>query len=113
MALLASQAVDRAGLTPAYAAAAGGGDTFNPSRDTFLHVKNGSGGAMTVTVATPGEAFPGAAIADVDVAVAAGEEAMIGPFPHEHFADPADGLAHVTYTDATNVTVAVLELAQP
>lgn len=112
MAALNAQSIDRGGLVPAYANAAAGGDTFTPSNETILHVKNGSGSAMTVTVATPGTEI-GLDIADVEVAVAAGAEAMIGPFPHEHFADPADGQAHVTYTDATSVTVAVLEISQP
>lgn len=112
MAQLASQAVTRGGLSPSYANAAAGGDTFTPTRDTVLHAKNGSGASITVTVATPGTEI-GLPIADVAVAVPAGEERLIGPFPHEHFADPADGLAHITYSDVTSLTVAALEITQP
>lgn len=113
MATLATQKIARAGLGPTYAAAAGGGDSFSPSKNTFLHVKNGGGGAVTVTVVTPGTLIADIAIADVAVSVPAGGERMIGPCPYEYFADPADGLADITYSGVTSVTVAVLELSQP
>ena len=89
MATLTIQSVTRAGLEATYAAASVSGDKFRPSDRTFLHVKNGSGGELDVTIATPREAFPGAAIADITVAVTAGEERLIGPFPAQHFASPS------------------------
>lgn len=114
MATLAKQSIKRTGVVPAYSAAAGGGDKFTPGEDIFLHVKNGSGGSITVTVVTPKEAFPDVAEADVAVAIAAGAEKMIGPFPANHFANPSDsGLAAITYSGVTSLTLAVLELVQP
>jgi hypothetical protein len=110
MATLATQEIGLGGLAPAYAAAAGGGDAFTPDADTFLHVKNGSGGAITVTVATPGSLLGGAlAVPDVAVSVPAGGERMIGPFPPSYFADSANsGLAAITYSGVTSLTIAVL-----
>jgi hypothetical protein len=111
MAALSNQSVKRAGLKPAYAAAAGGGDTFAPGENVFVHVKNGSGSSITVTVATP-KKVAGLDVADLAVAVPKEEDRLIGPFPAQHFADPADGRAHVTYSGVTSLTVAALELTQ-
>lgn len=113
MATLTVQDVKRTGVGPTYAAAAGGGDKFAPSKDTFLHAKNGSAGALTVTVVTPNEAFKDVAIADVAVSVPAGGERMIGPFPAEHFANSADGLADITYSGVTSLTIGAFKLTQP
>ena len=56
MALLTRQKITEAGLTPAYAAAGAGGDTIdNADGKTYLHVKNGGGSPMTVTI-TPQQA---------------------------------------------------------
>jgi hypothetical protein len=112
MAVLAVQNVTRAGLAPAYTPAAAGGDTFTPSKDTILHVKNGGAAARTITIVTPKEAFPGAAVADTIVNVPAGGERLIGPFPYQHYAKPSDGLANVTYDAVTSVTVAALQVAE-
>lgn len=110
MALLATQSVTLAGLAPAYAAAAGGGDTFVPDKDTFLHVKNASGGAITVTIVTPRTDPVGNAVADVAVVVplTTGDR-MIGPFNAEIFADPTTGLASITYSGVTSLTVAIVK----
>ena len=114
MATLTTQEVRRSGLAPTYAAAAVGGDSFTPGDDTFLHVKNTSGGALTVTVVTPNSAFEDATIADIAVSVPATTgDRMIGPFPSQHFADPTDGLADITYSGVTNLTVAVLKIRKP
>ena len=48
MATLTTQTIVRTGLAPSYAAAAGGGDAMDTGDDMFLHVKNTSGGAITV-----------------------------------------------------------------
>lgn len=111
MALLTTQSVDRSGLQPAFGAAAAGGDSFAPGDLVFLHVKNGGASAMTVTIVTPKEAFEGAAIDDTAVSVPASDERMIGPFPRRHYADPTDGLADITYSAVTSVTIAVIELS--
>lgn len=111
MALLTTQSIDRDGLSPTFDAATPGGDTFAPGDLVFLHVKNGGGSAITVTIVTPKEAFPGAAIADTAVSVSAAGEAMIGPFPSRHYADPTDGIADISYSGVTSVTIAAIELS--
>ncbi len=114
MALLASQSITRAGVTAAYAAAAGGGDTFTPDRDTFLQVKNASGGAITVTIVTPRTDGVGNAVADNTVSIPATTgDKMIGPFPAEFYADPSTGLASITYSGVTSLTIGVFKLSQP
>lgn len=106
---LATQVIGLTGLAPAYSAAAGGGDTFTPGDDVFLHVKNGGGSSVTVTVVTPNTAAGGLAISDVAVAVPAAGERMIGPLPRQNFSRSADGLGDITYSGVTSVTVAVLD----
>lgn len=113
MAQLATQSITRAGTEPAYAAAAGGGDTFTPSSRTLIHAKNGSGSAITVTVTTPRTDPLGNAVADNAVAIPAGEERMIGPFPYEHYSDPSTGLAALSYSDVTTLSIAAFGLSQP
>jgi hypothetical protein len=113
MAVLNVQDIKRSGLDPAYVACAGGGDQFLPSEDTILHVKNGSGGALTVTVVTPGVAAPDVPIADTQVSVPAGDDRFIGPFPAHLYQDPADNLADITYSGVTSLTIAALRVSKP
>lgn len=113
MALLTTQNIIRTGLANTYAAVAAS-DTFVPDGDTFLHVKNAGGSSDTVAVAAPGGApLPNTSVASLSVAVANGTEKMIGPFPANVFADPTTGLATVTHTFTTSVTVAVLKVVAP
>lgn len=104
---LAVQQIDADGLTPAYTAAIADGHAFPNDVGTFVHVKNGGAGAVNVTVPTP-STRDGLAVADRTVTVAAGAEAMIGPFPSRTY-DQADGKVHVDYDVVTSVTVAVLK----
>jgi hypothetical protein len=116
VATLTKQAITNTGLAPSYIPATNApGDNFTPDQDTFLHVKNGGGSAITVTVATPGTAPGGLAIADVSVSVPATSERMIGPFPAEQYADPAGtpaGNCFVTYSGITSVTVGCFSAAR-
>jgi hypothetical protein len=111
MAALATQVMTPQGLAPSYASAAGGGDTFVPDKDTFLHVKNTGGSPQTVTVAVPGNERYGVATSDVTCSVPATTgDRMIGPFPAEIFADQAlSGSAGISYTGVTGVTIAVVK----
>ena len=108
MATLPTQVISLSGLEPAYVAAAGGGDKVRPGDRVFLHVKNGDSGSHTVTIVTPGT-VKGQAIADLAVAVPAGEERMI-PVPADLFRNPVDGLASITYDAVTSVTIAALQV---
>jgi len=112
MAALSIQTIAITGIVPSYSAASGGGDTFVCSTDrTYLHVKNGGGSPITVTVVTPGEAAPGVAIADVAVSVSNGSEKIIGPFYAALYQD-STGTAAVTYSAVTSVTIGAFKLGQ-
>lgn len=111
MAVLASQSVTRAGTAPAYAAAAAGGDRFTPGSKTFLHVKNGSAGALTVTIATPRTDAYGNQIADNAISVPAAGERLIGPFPAEAYGSTTDGLADISYSGVTSLTIGAFAVA--
>jgi hypothetical protein len=107
MALLTPQQVAVTGTKLTYTAADSGGDTIaspGGGSTTVLKVKNGDASAKTVTLVRPGSSY-GQANPDVSKSIPAGEE-------HEFvvpaaFADPADGLVHVSYSAVTSVTVAV------
>lgn len=110
MADLTTQKITRAGIGPTYATCAAGGDKFIPDDDVFAHIKNGSGGALTATFATPGD-VDGEPIADRTVSVPAGGERVIGPFPKTIFANNADGgKCAITYSGVTTLTIGVFEL---
>jgi len=114
MATLTKQVVTLSGIGPTYAAATGGGDEFVPSDKSLLHVKNGSGSPITVTIVTPRtDPRSGQAISDVAVSVPATGERMIGPFPRQAFAGTtaADPEADITYSGVTSLTIAHIELS--
>lgn len=108
MALLTAQLAQIGGTTVTYTAAAGGGDTVKPSRLGCLHVRNGGGSSINVTVVVPGNTRWGQPEPDVVVAVPAGAEKVIGPLPDD-LAD-TDGLIDITYSGVTSVTVAMVTL---
>lgn len=112
MAALTTQSISRTKIIPSYAAVAAS-DTFVPDSQTFLHVKNAGGSSDTVVVSVLAGDPPGLTISDVSNAVANATEGMIGPFPANFFADPTTGLATVTHTFTTSVTVGVFKLTQP
>jgi hypothetical protein len=107
MALLTTQQMTSAGAALTLAAANVGGDTADISNGrTFLWCKNASGGAITVTLATPGD-VEGLAIADRTVSVPATTgERMIGPL------NPAvyGSIATITYSGVTSFTVAAVSV---
>ena len=103
MATLTVANVTRAGVAATLTAAAGGGDKFLPSKDTFFEILNGGGGSITVTFVTTGASY-GHAVADAAVSVGAGARMIIGPFPADRFND-GTGNCLVTYSGVTTVTV--------
>lgn len=112
MATLAKQTILPAGLTPAYAAAGAGGDKCTAGPAVFLHVKNGGGAPITVTVDDPTSVSPSGAQAfnpDLSVVVTNAQERMIGPLT-DRFTNPTDGLVAWTYSGVTTVTVGVFQL---
>lgn len=110
MATLSTQTITRAGLNPAYATCAGGGDKFKPGDRVFAHIKNGHSSSQTATFVTPG-AVDGQAIADLAVAVPNAGERIIGPLTASLFRNPDDsGLAAITYSGVTSLTIAIIQI---
>ncbi|MDT3395436.1 hypothetical protein RKE29_02015 [Streptomyces sp. B1866] len=107
MAVLSAQRLPLSGLQPTYAAAASGGDQAPVGEKLFLHVRNGGGSSITVTVATPGTVGD-LAVADAAQTIPAAGAAFI-PLTST-FRDPMTGRAAITYSGVTTVTVAVLQL---
>jgi hypothetical protein len=112
MALLTTQNISRAGVTPAYTAVAAS-DTLVPDAQTFIHVKNAGGSPDSCVIAVLAGDPPGLVISDNTVSVTNGQERMIGPLPANFFADPTTGLATVTHSFTTSVTSGVFKLGQP
>lgn len=109
MAVLNVQQISLTGLNPTYSAAAAGGDKLAPGVHNFLHVKNGGGSSITVTIDSVTQTNFGTD-ADVVVSVPNGGERMIGPFSEGRFASSVDGLVSVAYSGVTTVTVAALRV---
>ena len=107
MATLTTQNIDTDGLVPTYAAASGGGDKMLPGEHDFLHVKNGGGSSITVTLVTPSTVDSTLAVGDRAITVTNGTDQMIR-VPSDLYRDPADGLASITYSGVTTVTVAAI-----
>ena len=113
MATLTTQSVVATGLTPTYSSAAGGGDKVRPGDRVFIHVKNGGGGSVTVTVDDVLSVAPAGAAAfdpDLEVVIEPSGERMIGPIVENRFRDTSDGLASITYSGVTSVTIAALRV---
>lgn len=116
MSALALQTIAQAGLTPAFVAAAAGGDSFpnNIDERTFLVVKNAGGSPVTVTInpqitqaKVSGLGTLPVQAVQVSVPATNGEK-WIGPFP-AGFSD-AGGNVSVGYSAVTSVTVAAVRL---
>lgn len=108
MSTLSVQIVVLGGLTPSYGAAAAGGDEFVNSGREFFHAKNGAGVSQTVTVNSQAVCNQGFDH-DAAVAIPAGQERMIGPFPKGRF-DDANGKVQVTYSAVASLTVAAIRV---
>ena len=114
MAILTLQEIVAAGFQPSYAAV-NSSDTVkvNSAQRNFLHVKNGSGGSINVTITAvkTSARVQGVGVVTVDdlvVAVPAGEERMIGPFTEAYM--DTDGDVTIGYSGTTSVTAGVFSL---
>lgn len=114
MAALTLQAVVPAGLAPAYAAVTVS-DTVkvDSTQRNFLHVKNGSGASINVTITAvkTSARVEGVGVVTVGnrvVAVPAGQERIIGPFTEAYMS--TDGNVTIGYSAITSVTAGVFSL---
>lgn len=105
---LAVQQIVRTGLEPTYSNANAEGHAMPNGGTEVLHVKNGDESPINVTIQTP-NTVDGLAIADRVVAVPAGEERFIGPFPRATYNQGADEV-YVDFSAVTSVTCAALRL---
>ncbi len=112
MASLSHQTIGFAGAAVSYVAAEVGGDFCTADPKSFLHVKNGGGAPINVTIAVAGTTN-GQNNADVVVAVPNGGERMIGPLVPELTGADTLGLVLLTYSAVTSVTVAVVQVGDP
>lgn len=105
MAALSAQRIAVSGTAPTYAAASAGGDTAPIGGGLLLHVVNGGGSSITLTVDTPGT-VDGLAIGNASVAIPAGDSAFV---PLTYVYRQSTGVANVTYSAVTSVEVAVIQ----
>lgn len=104
---LSPQQILRTGLNPTFSAADGSNqNSFENNGQTYLHVKNGGGSSINVTIDTPGT-VDGLAVGNLIVAVPNGGERIIGPFPQNIY-NQVDGKVYVDWSAVTSVTAAVL-----
>ena len=106
------QTVVKGGLEPTYTGATlSDGDRFRNTGKEFIHVLNGGGGAVAVTIPTPAQ-VSGLDIEDKIVSVPAGEDRMIGTFEpglYNQAAGATDaGDCYVEYDQTSSVTIAVI-----
>jgi hypothetical protein len=110
MALLTKQdASPLAGNVITPVAAAGGGDTMVGGQGMNLYVNNGGGAPITVALVTPEVVEGSLAVTDRAVSVTNATFKVI-PVP-SRYNDPITGLASITYSAVTSVTVAWVQTA--
>lgn len=107
MSQIATQHIVIAGTKPTYGAAANG-DTAKVGPGFFLICKNAAGSPITLTLAVPGTLENNVAAPDTTFTVAATTGEVWVPLD-AYYADPSDGLCHITYSAITTVTVAVVK----
>ena len=100
------------GSTVTFEAANVDGNSFLPARGRALHVRNGSGSSITVTVPTPATS-DGLAVGDRTISVAAGAVGVFAPGAASlaglYGQSATDSTIHVNYSAVTTVTVAVID----
>tara|TARA_R110002050_G_scaffold266360_1_gene407674 strand:- start:129 stop:473 length:345 start_codon:yes stop_codon:yes gene_type:complete len=112
MAELTVQQITETGGAATYETAAAEGDTADNNGNMFLHIKNGGGGSITVTITALTTSVDSGMYGDLtkanaSIAVAAEGEAFIGGFAPAAFND-GNGEIAITYSGVTSVTIAAL-----
>lgn len=103
MATLTEQVISRPGASLGLVAATGGGDDFVNTGQQFLVIRNDDASTKTVTVVTS-QTVDGLAVADLSVAVPAGNIVVVGTF----FVSVYGTSVSLTYSDVTSLTIGVL-----
>ena len=82
-----------------------GGDAYKVQGVEWLVIVNGSGSSVTVTIAAVADNFGLVSSSNnITLAVPAGKTGIIGPLAATKYAD-SNGLAQITYSAVTTVTV--------
>lgn len=95
-----------AGNAVTYQNAAGGGDQYAASAQARLHVRNGGGSPITVTIKSQAPCSQGT-VHDTTVVIGNAADKILGPYDPARYAD-ANGFVQITYTGVTSVTVGVI-----
>jgi hypothetical protein len=108
---LTVQTVNRNGVAETFVAANTDGHWVTNDGRTWLEVVNGSGGAVTVSVQTPGT-VDSLAVSERQVSIPAGARRKLGPWPPNFYNQAAGdiGTIYVDYSGASSVTVAAFSL---
>lgn len=112
MATLSVRKVTDSGVnpdSPAWDAAAGGGDDFPNNGLTWVHIANGGGAGITVTIPLgidPHANDPLHSTTNTTVSITNGEAKVIGPFDKVKYGNSVS----VAYSGVTSVTVAAFSL---
>tara|TARA_R100001530_G_scaffold126058_1_gene94786 strand:- start:75 stop:419 length:345 start_codon:yes stop_codon:yes gene_type:complete len=112
MAELTVQQITETGGAATYVSANGEGDTADNNGNMFLHIKNGGGGSITVTITALTTSVDSGVYGDLtkanaSIAVASETEAFIGGFAPAAFND-GNGEIAITYSGVSSVTIAAL-----
>lgn len=89
--------------------AAAAGDTAQTGSGVFLVVKNGSGSSVTVTLAYPGKYDSDQTVSGRAHTVPATSGEFLIPL-RDIYKDPSTGVASITYSATTTVTVCVVQV---
>lgn len=106
MALLTPQQINKAGLQATYSAV-NSTDTANPDDDIILHVKNASGGTLTVTLTDTSPTQAGSAATNPTVSITTGTDKFIY-LPAAY--GLVSGIVTIGYSTTTSVTAALLRM---
>lgn len=97
------------GLTASYVTPDAAGVSFRNSGKQLVHVKNGSGASITVTVHI-GRTVQGQTVASPTATVAAGADTFFGPFADDYTQPDDSSNVFVDLSAVASVTVACLTL---
>lgn len=107
MALLAAQSISLTGNTATYSAVNASDTLTYTNAPRVLHVKNGGGGSITVTIVVPGSTH-GQANPDIPITIGAGADKFITGFTSDL---AVDGVITVQYSGTSSVTAALLAVS--
>lgn len=112
MAALTVQNITDSGTAPTFGAASSSMTVpVGSGNNTFLVVKNGSGSAVTLGISVSGKTDYGVSNPAVSVTVAATTGECWLPLRKAHINPDTPGVATVTLSSATTVTVALVRLS--